>query len=168
MNESLAAAYQDHGGAVYGVARGICGSRLADDVVQEVFVHVWRHPEKYDPARGTLRTFLLTVARSTAIDHLRSDSARRAREERSARTAVRAETTVDGPVLRQERDARVVRAINDLPARERDAIVMVFYGHLTYREAAVALRLPEGTVKSRIRSGLRRLRSRLIEAPSYA
>ena len=87
-DDALAEVYRRHAGAVYGLARHVLGeSSTAEEVVQEVFLRLWNEPERYDPARGALRSFLLAQAHGRAVDLLRSEGARRAREEREARAA---------------------------------------------------------------------------------
>lgn len=134
--------------------------RLAEEVAQEVFLRLWREPERFDPSRGSLRSFLLSITHSRAIDLLRSETSRRAREERARRRA-------DGGYdLEQEifdvTTAENVRgAVSKLPDPERKAIELAYFGGHTYREVAAIMKEPEGTVKSRIRSALRRMRHEL-------
>src|SRR5690348_2348739 len=83
---ALAEVYRRHGGTVHSLARRVLGQDgRADDVTQDVFVEVWNRPERFDPARGSLRSFLMTIAHGRAVDLLRSDSARAGREQRTAR-----------------------------------------------------------------------------------
>src|ERR1700736_2012053 len=84
--DALAEAYRRHAGAVYGLARRVLGDpAIAEEVVQEVFLRLWNMPDKFDPGRGSLRSFLLAQAHGRAVDLLRSDTSRRQREERDAR-----------------------------------------------------------------------------------
>jgi len=158
--------YRDHASAVYGLACRVCGPGLAAEVTQDVFTRLWTHPEKFDPARGSLRSFLLATANGRAIDVVRSEGWRRGREERTARFAPATSAAADHELLEQERSARIAEALTELPAPQRDAIVSAFYGERTYREAAQLLRQPEGTIKSRIRAGLETLRNALGDFPS--
>lgn len=158
---AFAEIYRDHSNAVYGLVRRICGPTLAAEVTQDVFVHLWTRPDKFDPARGSLRSFLLASASGRAIDVVRSESARGRREERTARSTPVDSPEADDMLLERERSARIAAAISELPAVERDAIVSTFYGEVTYREAARILSVPEGTLKSRIRTGLMELRRAL-------
>lgn len=158
--------YRDHFSAVYGLARRVCGPGLASEVTQDVFTRLWTHPEKFDPARGSLRSFLLTSVNGRAVDAVRSESSRRRREARTATFPPAATIETDYDVLEQERSARIADALSELPAPERDAIVSAFYGERTYREAARVLCEPEGTIKSRIRAGLATLRIALGDFPS--
>lgn len=153
----LARAYRDHRTAVHSVAMRLCGSSAADDITQEVFIKLWHQPERFNPARGSLRPFLVTITHHMAVDHLRSRSARSRREVRSERRSGDEATEVDAQALQQERKGRVVAAIERLPPKEREAIVIAFYGNCTYREAADVLNQPEGTIKARIRAALKHL-----------
>ena len=169
--EALAEVYRRHGGAVHGLARRVVGSdALADEVTQDVFVDLWKRPERFDPGRGALRTFLLTSAHGKAVDVVRSESSRRAREERTARETVVAGYDLDHYAWDLAVADRVKSAIGALPGAERQAIELAYFDGRTYREVAEILGEPEGTIKSRIRSGLRRLKGALVaqgvEAPS--
>ena len=141
--------------------RSAAVSTRASDVAQEVFLRFWLHPERFDPSRGSLRTYLLTVGRSVAIDAARSDAARR-RPRGGGDTAGGAPPgSIDDGLLSDEAAERVRSALLRLPRLERDAIATAFYGGCSYRAAAVVLGESEGTVKSRIRAGLHRLRELL-------
>ena len=162
-NESaLAEVYRRHGGAVHGLARKILGSDgRADDLTQEVFVELWRRPERFDPARGSLRSFLVTITHGRAVDLLRSDSARAAREQRSARDTATGGYDLEHHVWDLAVADHVRDAVGSLPEAERQAIELAYFGGHTYREVANMLGEAEGTVKSRIRRGLGRLRHAL-------
>ena len=163
--DSLAEAYRRHAGAVYGLARRLLGIEpLAEEVVQEVFLRLWNQPDRYDPARGSLRSFLLAHAHGRAVDMMRSEGARRQREEREARITAEGGYDLDHEVWDIATAERVRSALGNLPHGERSAIELAYFGGLTYREAATRLGEPEGTVKSRIRSGLKRLRGELTAA----
>lgn len=161
--EALAEIYRRHAGAVFGLARRLLSDRtLAEEVVQEVFLRLWNEPERYDPARGTLRSYLLAQTHGRAVDLLRSEGARRAREEREARATATAGYDVEHEVWDLATADQVRQAIERLPAAERQCIALAYFGGHTYREVAAQLAEPEGTVKSRIRAGLRRLRQELM------
>lgn len=163
QERALAEVYRRHGAAVHNIARRLLGSStLADDVTQEVFVELWRHPERFDPERGSLRTFLLTRSHGRAVDMIRSESARSSREERTARETVASGYDLDRYAWDLAVADQVKRALESLPGTERRAIEMAYFDGHTYREVAALLDEPEGTVKSRIRSGLRRLRDTLV------
>lgn len=161
---ALAETYRRHGRCVHGLARRILGDVTeAEDVTQETFLHLWRNPARFDPARGALRTYLLTWAHGRAVDVVRSRVARARREERDARSTANAADDIERAVWDMSQSERVGRALETLPADERAAIDLAYFGGHPYREVARLLATPEGTVKSRIRSGLRRMKSALIE-----
>jgi RNA polymerase sigma-70 factor, ECF subfamily len=158
---ALAEIYRRHAGAVFGLAKRLLFDNvLAEEVTQEVFVRLWREPERFDPARGSLRTFLLSVTHGRAIDLLRSETSRRAREERS-RAVAEAGYDLEQEVFDLATAERVRQAVAKLPGAERKAIELAYFGGHTYREVAAMQNEPEGTVKSRIRSGLRRMEHEL-------
>ena len=140
--------YRRHGDAVFGLAhRVICDRHIAEEVLQDTFVRLWDSPERFDPERGTLRTYLLRMTHSRSVDRIRSEQARRDREER------------------HESDLSTTRPpADELSTSERDAIVLAYFGGRTYREVAAQLSIPEGTAKSRIRLGLAKLASHLEAA----
>jgi len=165
--EALAEAYRRHGGAVFGLARRLLGdAAIAEELVQEVFLRLWDQPEKFDPSRGSLRAYLLAHCHGRSVDVLRSDTARRRREERDALRTAEAGYDVEHEVWDLTVAEHVRAAVQQLPRVERDAIELAYFGGHTYREVAERLHEPEGTVKSRIRSGLRRMRESLVDANS--
>lgn len=163
--DALAEAYRRHAGAVYGLARRVLGDpAIAEEVVQEVFLRVWNSPDKFDPGRGSLRSFLLAQSHGRAVDLLRSDTSRRQREERDARQTAEGGYDIEHEVWDLALAGQVKEVMAALPEEERRAIELAYFGGRTYREVAVALGAPEGTVKSRIRTGLRRMRAGLSDA----
>lgn len=162
--DALAEAYRRHGGAVYALARRVGrDTGLAEEVVQEVFVRLWTTPDRFDPDRGSLRSWLLAQAHGRTIDRLRSDSARRLREERDAQQTANAGYDVEREAWDLATADRVKDVMADLPDGERRAIELAYFDGYTYREVAKLLGTPEGTIKSRIRSGLKRMRADLID-----
>ena len=151
---TFASAYRDHHQAVTAVAGRICGPAHAADVTQEVFAALWRHPESFDPDRGSLRAFLTSVARHKAIDLLRHENSLRDREGRAGAWQQPIRTPVDEELLRGEVATQVRAALSALPPTEREAITLAFFAGLSYRATAARLGQPEGTIKARIRSGL--------------
>jgi RNA polymerase sigma-70 factor, ECF subfamily len=162
--EALAEAYRRHGDAAFGLAvRVLHDHALAEEIVQEVFLRLWNDPERFDPGRGSLRSFVMATVHSRAIDLVRAESSRRAREERHTRMYPEAEYDLEREIVDLTVAEQVRVALEGLSDDERRAIELAYLGGHTYREVAVLLEQPEGTVKSRIRVGLRRLRDSLVE-----
>jgi RNA polymerase sigma-70 factor (ECF subfamily) len=160
--DAIAEAYRRHSSAVYGHAmRVIKDPALAEDVSQEIFVRLWQRPERFDPNRGSLRSFLLADTHGRSIDLIRSVSSRRMREEKEARLTAEAGRSLEEEVWDLNRAEMVRDALSNLGEGERVAIELAYFGGYTYRQVADKLGEPEGTVKSRIRSGLKRLDSAL-------
>lgn len=161
----MAEVFRRHGGAVFALAKRVLGDPArAEEIVQEVFVRLWNSPERFDPERGSLRSFLLAQTHGRAVDLLRSDTARKDRETREARAAAEAGYDLEHEIWDMAVAERVREAVALLPDDERRAIELAYFGGRTYREAAAELGAPEGTVKSRIRSGLKRMRTVLSDA----
>jgi len=157
--------YSRHAGPCFALARRVLADRvLAEEVVQEVFLGLWRRPERFDSTRGTMRSFLFAQVHGRSVDLLRAETARRARERRDAFRRPITDVDLERAVADLSEGEAVRRALAALSEGERDAIELAYFGGHTYREVATLLELPEGTVKSRIRSGLLRLRAALIEA----
>ena len=163
--DALGEAYRRHGGAVFALARRLLADQsLAEEVVQEVFLRLWNQPDRFDPERGSLRSYLLAQSHGRAVDLLRSETSRRRREERQARQTAERGYDIEDEVMDLTVGEQVKEVMGALPAEERRAIELAYFGGLTYRQVAEALDAPEGTVKSRIRAGLRRMRASLIDA----
>jgi RNA polymerase sigma-70 factor (ECF subfamily) len=163
--DALAELYRRHGGAVFGLARRVLADQsMAEEVVQEVFLSVWRRPERFDPDRGTLRSYLLALTHGRSVDLVRAESARHRREGREARLRAESGYDLEREVLDLAMAGRVRDALSTLREEERQAIQLAYFGGHTYREVARLQGEPEGTVKTRIRMGLRNMRSALQEA----
>jgi RNA polymerase sigma-70 factor, ECF subfamily len=163
--DAFAEAYRRHAGAVYGLAKRLLyDAALAEEIVQEVFLRLWNTPDKFDPGRGSLRSYLLAQCHGRSVDLLRSETSRRRREERDHRRTAEAGYDVEHEVWDLAVADHVHDVIARLPENERRAIELAYLGGHTYREVAVILAEPEGTVKSRIRSGLKRMRGELTDA----
>ena len=159
---AFAEVFERHSGKGLSLAARVMGSRVrAEEVVQDVFVRLWERPERFDARRGTLRNFLLADVQGRAIDALRSDGRRADREVRDQRRGLARTQQVDLVALERVVAGDVRAAISCLSDDEGRAISLAYLGGYTYREVASILHLPEGTVKSRIRSGLARLRVEL-------
>ena len=134
----------------------------AEDVVQDIFIQLWLSPRSYDPARSSLRNYLVMLARSRAIDRWRSRGVARAALERSAAPS-ESDDAAD-IVIRRDGARAAVAAVGQLPAPQRDALLMAYGGGLSAREVADAAGIPLGTAKSRMRLGLTRARDSLSVA----
>jgi len=124
-----------------------------DDVVQVVFETLWQHPERFDSTRGSLAAYLQVQARSRSLDLLRSEASRTSRAQRFA-DALRLATPDPDDDVPEPPGPEVRTALGLLPAKERHPIELAYFANMSYRQVAAHLGLPEGTVKSRIRSGL--------------
>jgi RNA polymerase sigma-70 factor (ECF subfamily) len=159
---ALAEAYRRHAGATFGLAKRLLNDHArAEEVVQEVFVRLWNEPSRFDPERGTLRSFLLAHTHGRSVDLIRADVSRRNREEKEARQQADGGYDIAHEVWDLALAGHVRDAMETLQEGEREAIELAYFGGLTYKEAADQLGEPEGTVKSRIRSGLTKLRVEL-------
>jgi RNA polymerase sigma-70 factor, ECF subfamily len=165
QQEALAEAYRRHAGSVFALAkRLLADATLAEEVVQEVFLRIWNQPEKFDPQRGSMRSYLLAQCHGRSIDLLRSEVSRRNREDREIRRTAESGYDLEREVIDLSVGEKVKHALSSLPEGERAAIALAYFGGHTYREVATMLDEPEGTVKSRIRSGLKRMRGELVGA----
>jgi RNA polymerase sigma-70 factor (ECF subfamily) len=162
---ALAEAYRRNAGAVYGLAKRLLSDHArAEEVVQEVFLRLWNAPERFDSERGTLRSYLLAQTHGRSVDIIRSDVARRKREERESRDQAEAGYDLGREVWDIALAGHVREAMQVLNEGERAAIELAYFGGRTYKETAEELGEAEGTVKSRIRVGLKRLRTELVQA----
>ena len=162
QQRALAEIYHRHGGQAFRLAeRLMVDTKRAEDVVQDVFLQLWRDPESFDAELASLRTWLLLKTHGKAVDTIRAEAARRGREERLLNDRTNNEADLDREIWDLTVADRVQQAIGELPEGERQAINLAYFGGHTYTEVAVALGEPEGTVKSRIRKGLTTLRRSL-------
>lgn len=147
-------------GPVFGVVRQVVRDvAQSEEVTQEVLVELWRTAARFDPARGSALTWALTVAHRRAVDRVRSAQARVAREERvGAMSAQRDYDEVSEAVTARLERAQIRRCLSALTELQRESVLLAYYGGRTYPEVAALLDTPLGTVKTRLRDGLIRLR----------
>ena len=155
---AFAELFRRYAPTISAAARLVLGnSTLCDDVAAEVFLALWLAPQSFDPNRGSLIGYLRMKAKGKSIDMLRTETARVRRE--TAESSQRKEAPdFDSGMTADESAIEVLRALASLPSREREPIELAFQQGMTYRMIAAYLGIPEGTIKSRIRSGLRHLR----------
>lgn len=161
--ETFRSIYDEHGRGVHAAALRILGDPAqAQDVTQDVFLKLWRNPDKFDARRGQLGPYLRLMGRSRALDLWREGQAAGRASDRLKVVVGQAEGRVDdAPDFAAERDearATVREALRTLPSAQREALVLAYWGGMTADEIARRSRVPLGTAKSRIRLGLARLR----------
>jgi RNA polymerase sigma-70 factor (ECF subfamily) len=160
-SRAFAVIFDRHGAAAFSLAYRICGRRgLAEDVVQEAFLGLWRSRGRYDRARGSVRTWVLTLVHHRAVDVLRHELATSSRDihDDGVSALLPARELTDAEAQRRS-DAQIVRdAMGQLPAEQRQVIELAYFGGFTHSELAEMLDLPAGTVKGRMRLGLAKLR----------
>lgn len=164
---AFAAFYDQVVARVFGIVRSVVRDPAAsEEVTQEVMLELWRTAPRFDRSAGSATTWALTIAHRRAVDRVRSEQARRDREERDAlRTPVASEPDAGNVVIDLLDRERVSRALAELTDNQRQSIELAFYGGHSHSEVAALLDLPLGTVKTRIRDGLIRLRDRLEVTP---
>ena len=163
-SQALAEVYRRHGSRVIAVANAVLRDReAAEDVCHDVFVRLSRQPQRFESGRGSLLTYLVVVAHGRALDRLRSERARERREEQEARFAPSTTEDAGEQAVASSLATQIWAAVSALPAHEAEALRLAYFGGSTYREVARILDVAEGTVKSRIRSGMRRLRAVFVE-----
>ena len=153
---ALEEAFDRHATQVARTVRSTAGGYYVDDVVQDVFLALWRSPERYRPEHGSLATYLVVSARGRTLDRIRSDAAwHRRHREHGVEPAPGVQ--VADQVMASVTAAQLQTALRALPMNERVAIELAFFGGNSYRQVAAKLGVPEGTIKGRIRAGLRHL-----------
>lgn len=161
--QAFAALYDLVASRVFGVVRSVLRDPArSEEVCQEVMLEVWRTAPRYERRLGSAITWTLTIAHRRAVDRVRSEQASRNREEREARrTTDEPSPPTENVVVDLLDRERVVRALDELTEAQRQSIELAYYGGHSHSEVAALLDLPLGTVKTRIRDGLVRLRDRL-------
>lgn len=156
-SSALSALYDRHGPACLALAQRVLGdSSVAEDVVQELFVKVWEAPSAYQPARGTVKTWLITTARSRAIDALRKRRTRDRIQEQAG------DEQPDYSLPPRRASSTVGRAVEGLPEDQRRVIELAYFEGLTQAEISDRLDMPLGTTKSRLRLGLSKLKQTFL------
>ncbi len=158
---AFAVVFDRHAGVAFSLAYRMCGRRaLAEEVVQEAFLSLWRSGARYERARGSVRSWVLAVVHHRAIDVLRHESARAGRDihDEELGATLPAEQRTELEVERRS-DARLVRgALEELPAEQRQVIELAYFSGFSHSEIAELLGIPAGTVKGRMRLGMGKLR----------
>jgi len=153
--------FDRHAGAAFSLAYRMCGRQsIAEDIVQETFLSLWRRGGRFDQARGNLRSWVLGAVRNKAIDSFRHETAKTGRDisDDAAAEAIAARERTDREVERREETRHVRDALEQLPAAQRQVIELAYFGGFTHTEIAQMLDTPAGTVKGRMRLGLTRMR----------
>jgi RNA polymerase sigma factor (sigma-70 family) len=165
--DALEVLYERYGRAAYSLARRILTEdTLAQDVVQEVFLSLWRNAGRFDAGRGTVATYLLSMTHHRAVDVVRrEENLRRFRtSDEPLASQPDPKARVEDEVELGERRAQVRAALAQLPPAQREALALAYFGGYTQREVAALVGVPLGTVKTRMAAGMRRLKEALQDA----
>jgi RNA polymerase sigma-70 factor (ECF subfamily) len=160
--------FDRHSGAAFSLAYRMCGRQaMAEDIVQEAFVSMWRSGARYDATRGSVRTWVLSVVRNRTIDAFRRESAKGSRDvsEEGLAERMAAPELTDTEVERRDEARQVRKALIELPPDQRQVIELAYFGGFTHSQIADMLELPSGTVKGRMRLGLTKMRLALGDSP---
>lgn len=153
--------FDRHAAAAFSFAYRMCGRRaLAEEVVQEAFLSLWRTGMPYERSRGSVRAWVLGVVRNKAVDTFRRETVRTGRDvhDESAAERMPGRARTDAEVERRDDAQRVRVALEGLPNEQRRVIELAYFGGFTQNQIAELLQVPEGTVKGRMRLGLTKLR----------
>jgi RNA polymerase sigma-70 factor, ECF subfamily len=163
---ALGEVYDRHASAAMAVALRIVADReLAEDLVHDAFVAMWQKIDRFDPARGSLRSWIVTIVRNRAIDRLRGTRASIEISEADERSMVRSgQNPTWDDVLAQLGAEQLRTALDGLPPEQRQAIELAYFGGRTYREIATMTGVPLGTANGRLRLALARLRELLRQS----
>jgi RNA polymerase sigma factor (sigma-70 family) len=164
---ALEALYERYGRPAYSLARRILTEEtLAQDVVQEVFLSLWRDARRFDAGRGTVATYLLSMTHHRAVDVVRrEENLRRWRtSDEGLELEADPKVRVEDEVLTSERRAEVRSALQELPPAQREALLLAYFGGYTQREVAALVGVPLGTVKTRMAAGMRKMKEALRDA----
>jgi RNA polymerase sigma-70 factor, ECF subfamily len=156
--KAFASVYDQLAGPVYGLIRRVVRNPAqSEEVAQEVLLEVWRSASRFDPSKGSAATWVMTIAHRRAVDRVRSATAAAEREQRIADPPARVDDVADAVEASLEAE-RVRRCLDSLTDLQRESITLAYYGGYSYREVAVLLGSTLGTIKTRIRDGLIRMR----------
>ena len=161
---ALEALYERYGKVAYSLARRILADEaLADDVVQEVFLSLWRDAGRFDPGRGTVATYVLSMTHHRAVDVVRREENLRRRRTTDAVLEFEPDRQpgVEAEAEAAERRTRIRAALAELPEAQRTALALAYFGGYTQREVASLVGAPLGTVKTRMAAGMRKLKEAL-------
>jgi RNA polymerase sigma-70 factor (ECF subfamily) len=165
--EAVEVLFDRHGGAAFSLAYRIVGDRAAaEEVTQEAFISVWRSGARFDAARGSVRSWLLSVVRNRAIDFLRSRAGKAPKltfDDDSVLEQRPAAERTEEEALRRETAGELRGAIGKLPGEQSKVIELAYFGGFSHSEIAQILNLPMGTVKGRMRLGLEKIRGEMAE-----
>jgi RNA polymerase sigma-70 factor, ECF subfamily len=165
--DAFAVLYDRHGGAAYSLAYRIVGdAAAAEDVTQEAFLSIWRSGGRFDPARGSVRSWTLSIVRNRSIDSLRrlaGSAPKLDLDDEAALDAEPAAELTDSEAIRRETARSVRGALRELPAEQSEVIGLAYFGGFSHSEIANMLGMPLGTVKGRMRLGLEKIRTALAE-----
>lgn len=163
---AFAVVFDRHSGVAFSLAYRMCGRRaMAEDVVQEAFLSLWRTGARYDRTRGSVRSWVLGTVHNRAVDALRRGSVhdRRALDDSEIAERLPAPNRTDAEVGRRQQALQVRSALAELPDEQRLVIELAYFGGFTHTQIAAMLNAPVGTVKGRMRLGLMKLRPLLSE-----
>ena len=161
--DALAALYDRYGKVAYSLARRILSDeQLAQEVVQEVFLSLWGNADRFDPSRASVSSYLLSITHHRAVDVVRREENQRRRRVSDQVLELEADPGVDveGDAVSAERARWVRSALAGLPAPQREALALAYFGGYTQREVAELAAVPLGTVKTRMAAGMRKLQGR--------
>jgi len=165
--EAFEVFYDRHGGAAFSLAYRILGERgAAEDCIQEAFISIWRSGGKFDPTRGSVRSWTLSIVRNRAIDVLRSKAGKAPKmtfDDDEIIESRPSEELTEEEAMRNETATEVRGALSQLPDDQSKVIQLAYFGGFSQSEIAGMLNVPLGTVKGRMRLGLEKIRGELAE-----
>lgn len=162
--QALAALYDRHGPTLFGLLLRILNDRLeAEDVLQDVFVQVWQEACRFDESRGRPFTWLVTIARSRAIDRVRARGSRDRKETEASRANWEETYDIADDAIRSEESELIHRALAEIPREQREVILLAYFHGLSQSEIASRTGTPLGTIKTRMRAGIKRLKAILCQ-----